>query len=105
MLSFSWPMQPEDFTSFTSAVIDEAVEFTAWCVFFALIVSYQVAFLARQAFKRIAQYIDLAKSNSELKILAGGVANDRWVCCTCVVFVRFSRTTSASIFKIHTFLS
>ncbi|KAL5491336.1 hypothetical protein EMCRGX_G016608 [Ephydatia muelleri] len=43
---------PEDFTSFTSAVIDEA------------------------AFKRIAQYIDLAKSNSELKILVGGVAND-----------------------------
>eukprot|EP00731_Ephydatia_muelleri_P014984 Em0008g704a len=51
-----WPQvrdgMPEDFTSFTSAVIDEA------------------------AFKRIAQYIDLAKSNSELKILVGGVAND-----------------------------
>lgn len=105
--------QPEDFTSFTSAVIDEAVKLTAWC---CQQLCHTFACLSRrQAFKRIVQYIDLAKSNSELKILAGGVANNRWVYCidlygitdivqyveNVVLFLNecFSRTISVSVYQ------
>ena len=45
--------QPEDFTSFMSAVIDE------------------------KAFERISSYLDMANSDSALTVLAGGKADKR----------------------------